>query len=307
MPRRKVHVRHHKRRKPEQEEKIHVDEYTRTLETVVPRGSEREFLAAKRDFEARSETSKEQDLRLEAKDTGLIDDQEHVEDWKADPTIRDILGIDDTLYGPRLENLEVIKQLLRERFDRFSKASREIVHKAKAEVREVKKSKRIPAKEKKRKIAKIKKEAKHELKAKVKKDLDELKQERRKARKAREIGHSKKWGAERRRRANYVADTVGCSAIQADALIRRARGNGYDYDVVDWDQLQGKDLQFDERIGKLEHMIGTTYLEGEREQVYRAQEERWNELAAQRAKEIDREPRDYYVPEEYERAPEAWA
>lgn len=308
MPRKKIHVRHHQRRKPQQEERIHVDEYTRTLETVVPRGSEREFLGAERDFEARSEASKDQDLRLEAKDTDLIDDKEHLKEWKADPSRHDIIGIDDTFYGPRLENLDIIKQILRERFDRFSKVSREIVHKAKIEIREVKVSRRIPPKEKKKKIAKIKHEAKRELKAKAKKDLEEVKEIRKKARKARGFGTSKKWGAERRRRANYVAKTVDCNPIEADALIRRARSNGYDYDIVDWDQLQGKDLQFDERIGKLEHMVGKTYLETEYEQVMKAQEEYWNDLMAERSQEIDRmEFRKAYVPEEYERTPEAWA
>lgn len=307
MPRKQVHVRHHKRRKPEQEEKIHVDEYTRTLETVVPRGSEREFLAAKRDFDERSEASKQLDLKLECKETGMIDDKELVEDWKKDPTTHDIIGVDDTLYGPQLGSLEIIKQILREKFDRFSKSSREVVHKAKAQVREVKKS-RIPAKEKKKKIAKIKHEAKHELKAKAKKDLEDLKETRKKAQKARSVGASKKWSAERRRRANYVAETTGCNTIQADALIRRARGIGWDYDVVDWDQIQGKDLQYDERVGKLEQMIGRTYLEAEYEQVIKSEENRWNDLMAERSQEID-QTGSYtpYVPENYERPPEAWA
>lgn len=194
------------------------------------------------------------------------------------------------------------------RFDRFSKASREIVHKAKTEIREVKRSRRIPTREKKKKIAKIKVEAKRELKAKAKKDLEDLKESRKKARKARTVGQSRKWSRERRRRANDVAKTVGCDAIQADALIRRARGNGYDYDTVDWDQLQGHDLQFDERVGKLEHMVGRTYLEGEHEQVLEAQHQQWNELMAERSREIDRtEIRKSYIPEEYERPPEAWA
>jgi hypothetical protein len=307
MPRKQVHVRHHKRRKPEQEEKIHVDEYTRTLETVVPPGSEREFLGAKRDFDERSEASKQLDLQLECKETGLIDDKELVKDWKKDPTSHDIVGIDDTMYGPRLENLDVIRQILREKFDRFSKASREIVHKAKAQVREVKKA-RIPRKEKKRKIAKIKKEAKRELKVKAKKDLDEIRETRGKARKARQLGASRKWNAERRRRAKYVAEVVGCSGVQADALIRRARGNGYEYDTVDWDQLQGRDLQFDERLGKLEHMVGKTYLEGEYEQVLESQHQSWDELMARRVQEVDQvEVRKGYVPEDYERAPEAMA
>lgn len=307
MPRKRVRISEHDRRKPHQDDRIHVDEYTRTLETVVPRGSEREFLAAKRDFDDRSEASKQLDLKLECKETGMIDDKELVEDWKKDPTTHDIIGVDDTLYGPQLESLEIIKQILREKFDRFSKSSREIVHKAKAEVREVKKA-RIPAKEKKKKIIKIKQKAKRELKTKAKKDLEDLKETRKKARKARSVGASTKWSAERRRRANYVAETTGCNAIQGDALIRRARGIGWDYDVVDWDQIQGKDLQYDERVGKLEQMIGKTYLEAEYEQVIKSEENRWNDLMAERSREIDRtEPTKGYVPEEYERAPEAWA
>lgn len=305
MPRKQVHVRRHRRRKPEQEEKIHVDEYTRTLETVVPRGNEREFLAAKRDFDERSEASKQLDLKLECKETGMIDDKELVEDWKKDPTTHDIIGVDDTMYGPHLENLDVIRQLLRERFDRFSKASREIVHKAKAEVREVKRSKRIPAKEKEKKIAKIKHEAKRELKAKAKKDLAEIKETRKKLRKARGFRASTKWSAERRRRANYVAETVGCNPIEADGLIRRARNNGCDYDLVDWDQLQGRDLQYDERVGKLEQMIGRTYLEGEYEQVLVSEEEHYNDLLEDRQSEIDAQiERTRYRPEAREIAPE---
>lgn len=305
MPSRKVRVRDHDRRKPHKEDKTHVQKYIRTLETVVPKGHEQDYLAARNKFERRSSRSKAQDLSIEAQETGLIDDEEHVERWTEHPNEYDVAGVDDTLYGPRLLDLELVKQLLRQKFTSFSRASKEIVKKAKSEAHAVKRSKRIPREEKPKKLARIRERAKKDLEKTAKKDRRELDETAAKVHKA--TLASKRWSTERRRRAKYVADTVGCSVIQADALIRRAHSKGWDYDTVDWDQIQGKDLQYDERLGKLEHMVGKTYTEGEFETVVQSEKERWDDLAEQRKKEIDHASEyQAYKPEEYEIPPEAF-
>ena len=71
-------------------------------------------------------------------------------------------------------------------------------------------------------------------------------------------GRSKsKWSRERKRQAAEVSKTVGCSTIQADAMIQRAKRSGKSYDEVDWDQAQGRDLTYSERVDKLDTAIGT--------------------------------------------------
>jgi len=259
----------------------------------------------KRRVEHRSEASKQQDLRLEAEDTGLIDDKEHVQEWKRAPNQHDIAGVDDTLYGPKLEDLAVVRQVLRERFAKFSRVSREIVSRARARAQAIKKSKKLPAREKKKRILRIRKETKKEVAKAAKKDLEDLKKhEKLVHRVTRAV---KKWSAERRRRANYVAETTKCSTIQADSLIRRAHLKGWDYDTVDWDQLQGKDLQYDERVGKLEQMIGKTYTEGEYDSAIKSEQERWKGLLEERRKEVEAiGEHQGYRPEDYEVPPQAF-
>jgi len=67
----------------------------------------------------------------------------------------------------------------------------------------------------------------------------------------------KKWSAQRKKEAKSTADRIGSSAIQADALNQRAKRAGRDYDQVDWDAVQGKDLTYSERVGKLDSQLGT--------------------------------------------------
>ncbi len=76
----------------------------------------------------------------------------------------------------------------------------------------------------------------------------------------------KKWSPERRMRARVVAGVLGTGVVQADRLISRAKRKGWEWDEVDWDQLAGKDLSFQERVGRLEEQLGpTTTGEEERE------------------------------------------
>jgi hypothetical protein len=67
-----------------------------------------------------------------------------------------------------------------------------------------------------------------------------------------------KWSAQRKKEAKATADRVGCSTIQADALNQRAKRAGRQYDEVDFDQLQGKDLQYSERVAKLDQQLGVS-------------------------------------------------
>jgi len=65
-----------------------------------------------------------------------------------------------------------------------------------------------------------------------------------------------KWSSQRKKEAQYVSETVGCSQIQADALNQRAKRAGKSYDRVDWDSIQGRDLTYSERVEKLDVQLG---------------------------------------------------
>jgi hypothetical protein len=88
-----------------------------------------------------------------------------------------------------------------------------------------------------------------------------------------------KWNAERKRRAEIVAHTVGCSMFEADALIQRAKRAGFDYDLVNWDSIQGKDLEYSEWVEKLDRDLNKeTSTKGEEDnliewQMAKAQDE----------------------------------
>ena len=101
---------------------------------------------------------------------------------------------------------------------------------------------------------------------------------------------SKRWTTERRRRAEIVAGQVGCSVVEADGLIRRAKSKGYEYDEVDWDRLQGKDLEYSERVEKLERQVGETRTRREAKSQHRQAQRSMRE--AEKRKERDGENYD---------------
>ena len=123
-----------------------------------------------------------------------------------------------------------------------------------------------------------------------------------------------KWGPERKRRAEYVAKTVGCNLFEADALIQRAKRAGIDYDLVNWDAIQGKDLEYSEKVEKLDQAIHKETMTKDEEdhyidwQIAKAQDE-WEEYVKQQEEQLhdeawqDRqtfeegkeENRDYYL------------
>lgn len=89
----------------------------------------------------------------------------------------------------------------------------------------------------------------------------------------------KTWDRQRRERAQSISRSTGSSAFQADALAKTAWRMGLDPERVDWDQLQGKDLSYEDKLDKLEDMSGMSVTtEADREMEYA----NWQEDQAER-------------------------
>jgi hypothetical protein len=89
----------------------------------------------------------------------------------------------------------------------------------------------------------------------------------------------KTWDRQRRERAQSISRATGASAFQADALAKTAWRMGLDPEKVDWDQLQGKDLSYEDKLDKLEEMTGMSVTtDADREMEYA----NWQEDAAER-------------------------
>jgi hypothetical protein len=87
------------------------------------------------------------------------------------------------------------------------------------------------------------------------------------------------WDRNRRMRAAYISRATGASAFQADALAKTAWRMGLDPEKVDWDQLQGKDLSYEDKLDKLEDMTGMSVTtDADREMEYA----NWQEDEAER-------------------------
>jgi hypothetical protein len=89
----------------------------------------------------------------------------------------------------------------------------------------------------------------------------------------------KTWDRQRRERAQSISRATGSSPFQADALAKTAWRMGLDPERVDWDQLQGKDLSYEDKLDKLEDMTGMSITtEADREMEYA----NWQEDEAER-------------------------
>jgi len=51
--------------------------------------------------------------------------------------------------------------------------------------------------------------------------------------------------------------------IECNALRERALKKGVAYDEVDWDELQGADLVYEDRVRRLDRQVGKTYTDEE--------------------------------------------
>lgn len=69
--------------------------------------------------------------------------------------------------------------------------------------------------------------------------------------------------------------------IESKSLLDRAKSKGVAYDHVDWEQLQGYDLVYEDRVRRLDRMIGKTYTSEEmdrwdvEEEKYQSQYDEW--------------------------------
>jgi len=101
----------------------------------------------------------------------------------------------------------------------------------------------------------------------VKKAAGELKAERKKAQRSLDEFHQEeveassrsreRWTPQRKKEAKAISESTGCSIIQADSMNQRAKRAGKAYDEVPWDEIQGKDLTYSERVEKLDNQLGT--------------------------------------------------
>ncbi len=203
-----------------------------------------------RDEDSRSEKAVKMDRKIQARKVYNPKDPEEVMKWRENKSRSDLMGV-DTLY----QRLRKIKKKTAAKVERTRAKRKKIVAEAKEKVRKIAEEPRKPPERKKREIERVvrtaekKVETEHEAaveiirKAKEEQDLEVRR-------------HQGAWDRERRKRAEYVAGTVGCSVLEADGLIQRTKVAGVDYDRVDWDRLQGKDLTYGERVDKLEEAIG---------------------------------------------------
>lgn len=206
-----------------------------------------------------------------------------VKKWKKHPERYDIRGVDTKLKRARIKAREVVKKAKKD----IQVAKKQYVQKKK----QISKQKVSPKVKKERKAV-AKREYKQKAKV-IKKDTDKKIEKTyepvKKEAKVRTHKFKAPWTRERRRRAQYVSKTTGASVIESDALIKRANSKGHDYDTYDWDKIQGKDLTYHERVGKMESGIGKTTTPSQE----------YQEVASDEAK-FKQEMRDYYNRQAYE-------
>lgn len=200
------------------------------------------------------------DVQIRAEATYPTSDKAAIRRWKQDPAHSDILGVDTDLWR-RLKAPQVkARAIYRKSKDRVQK----VVQDFKVEKKRIQASK-VSQKEKKKRVKQeadrtIRKvAAEHDAAEKISEDA---KKEQRKAI-TRYVKPS--WDRERKRRAAMVARSLASDMITADALIGRAERKGWDYDTVNWDELQGKDLMFMDRLNRLERQTGETQTRMEEE------------------------------------------
>lgn len=193
------------------------------------------------------------DVQIRAEATYPTSDKAAIRRWKEDPAHSDILGVDTDLWR-RLKAPQVkARAIYTKSKDRVQK----VVQDFKVEKKRIQESK-VSKKEKKKRVKQeadrtIRKvAAEHDAAEKI---SEEAKKEQRKV----IARYVKPWKRERKRRAAMVARTLASDMITADALIHRAERKGWDYDTVNWDELQGADLGFPDRVAVLERQTGETY------------------------------------------------
>lgn len=95
------------------------------------------------------------------------------------------------------------------------------------------------------------------------------------------IINTKPWPSRRHYEAEYVGAVTKTPIIFADLLVQRAKNAGVAYDLIDWDQLQGADLSYWEKVDKLEDLIGKTYTSSSAQQEMRAMVDAYESRASE--------------------------
>jgi len=202
-----------------------------------------------RKMEGRSKRSQLIDRSRQAKHVGSIKKQKDRTAWAKHPQTMDLQSV-DTRIAEEQYQARFSKRLLKEKHQQRRKLAKQIR----------KKKERVKRVEKPTEQKEIKEEIKEteEQKEQVEQDIKDISVKHRKVKKS---IHQQKT---ERDDVKYAMKTMECNNyIEANALVERVRNKGIDPDKVDWDRIQGKDLVYEDRVRKLEKMVGKTYTDEE--------------------------------------------
>jgi len=218
-----------------------------------------------RKMDRRSKRAQLIDRSKQAKRVGDVRSKKDKADWKRDPARMDLQGIDTRIAKDQYK-AKVSKQQLKQKRQKRRKLTKQIIKK-KEQVKRVKKP------EEKQELQK---EIKQKEQEKEKVDLD-IKDVEVGHRKVRESIHAK---SEEKHEVTYIMKaTENNNYIECNALRERALKKGVAYDEVNWDELQGADLVYDDRVRRLDRQVGKTYTDEEFEleqEKYAQMGEEWS-------------------------------
>ncbi len=218
-----------------------------------------------RKMDRRSKRAQLIDRSKQAKHVGSIKKQKDRTDWAKHPGTMDLQDV-DTKIAEKRYRARVSKQQLKQKRQEKRKLTKQIIKK-KEQVKRVKKP------EEKQKLQKEIKQKEQE-KEKVELDIKDVEVGHRKVR---ESIHAK---SEEKREVTYIMKaTENNNYIECNALRERALNKGVAYDEVDWDELQGADLVYDDRVRRLDRQVGKTYTDEEFEleqEKYAQMGEEWS-------------------------------
>jgi len=213
----------------------------------------------------RSKRSQLMDRSLQAKHVGSVRKKKDRVAWAKNPASMDLQGV-DTKIATDQYHARFSKQLLKKKHQQRRKLTKQI-RKKKEQVKQAEK----PEEQKK-----VKEEIKEKEQEKEKVDLD-IKNVEVGHRRLKKSIHEK---SEEKHAVLYVMKTTqNDNYIESKALIERAKNKGVAYDHVDWNQLQGADLTYGDRVRRLNQQVGKTYTD---EEFYSPiHEEKYNEMYEQ--------------------------
>jgi len=214
----------------------------------------------------RSKRARSMDRRITAKHTYDLRNQKNKKKWMKHPNQYDLQGIDTAIAKERY-HARVSKKLLKEKRIHVHKIKKQL-HKKREQIKRVKKPE-----EKQRLHLEIKKKELEHKKAEI--DVRNVEVKHRKLKRS---IHEKQEESEE---VKYIMHaTQNNNYMESKALLERAKNKGLVYDQVDWDQMQGPDLVYEDRVRRLDNLIGKTYTDeelyhGHQEEMYKEKEQEW--------------------------------